>query len=265
MGSLFFYCIIGILGLSLGSFFNVCIYRLPRNLSIIRPASSCPHCRKKIKPWHNIPVISFLWLKGRCADCQKPIGLRYPFVEILSAIFFVFLVVHFDLFSLSWRNPLPIILVVFNFFLLLTFFIDLETFLIPDKITLPGIILGLASAFLPGELTPLQSLGGGLLGGGLLYLIGLLGEWILKKESMGGGDVKFLAMVGCFLGIKGVLLTLFLGSLVGTLVSLVGLSIGKIGWKGKISFGPFLALGTFFSEIWGDKIIEIYLRFSLFT
>ncbi len=242
-------------GLIIGSFINVCIYRLPRNESVVFPPSSCTKCKNKIRPWDNIPVISFLLLRGKCRFCRTPISSKYPLVELLHGIGFLFI---FHEFGLSFQTP---IYLLFFSSLVAVIFIDLSHQIIPDVITLPGIVIGVlaASTILPPGL--LNSLIGLLLGGGLFYLVAVLSLAILKKEGMGGGDIKLIAMIGAFLGWQAVLLTIFLAALSG---SIVGVSM--ILMKGRnradlIPFGPYLALGAMTTLFWGRGILTWY--FSL--
>ncbi len=239
-------------GLVVGSFVNVCIYRLPRNESIVFPSSHCPECKTPVRPWHNLPVIGFLVLKGKCRDCQTPISWRYPLVEILHGFGFLFILRQF--------GPSLQTLIYLAFFssLVAVIFIDLSHQIIPDAITLPGIVIGVitASTILPPG--PLNSLIGLFLGGGIFYLVAILSLKILKKEGMGGGDIKLIAMIGAFLGWQGVLLTIFLASLSG---SIIGLSMILLRGRTRadlIPFGPYLAFGAVTSLFWGSGILNWY-------
>lgn len=250
--------LIFLIGVCVGSFLNVCIHRLPRNESIVWPGSRCPSCAKPLAWYDNIPIISFLVLRARCRSCGAGISWRYPVVELLGGLLAV----------LAWLTftelPYQVMGIVFLWALVLLTFVDLEHQILPDILTLPGIVLGVVfSSIYPawhGVETHLlgfvSSVGGLLLGGGILYLIGTLAEMVLKKEAMGGGDVKFLAAVGAFLGWKGVIMTLFLGSLLG---ALVGLLVKFLTREEKIPFGPYLALGSAVSILWGEKILSWYL------
>lgn len=251
-----------ILGLVIGSFLNVCIYRLPRNISIIRPPSACPVCSARIKPWDNVPVLSYIFLRGRCRGCGERISIRYPLVELMNGIFYL---AAFNLFGLGWH--LPFFLLFLSAMIVITF-IDLDFQIIPDEITLPGIIIGLVSASFvlpdPFNIQPSalslsvvgfkNSLTGLLLGGGLYFLIA-----VLSKGGMGGGDIKMMAMVGAFMGWKAVLLTTFLGSLTGSLVGIFLMAFKGKGRKTKIPFGPFLALGSIITLFYGGEILRWYL------
>ncbi|HEB74995.1 MAG TPA: prepilin peptidase [Nitrospirae bacterium] len=244
-------------GLVIGSFLNVCIYRLPRKLSVVRPASHCPSCGRALKPWDNIPVISYLLLRGRCRYCSARISPRYPLVELLNGLGYMLVL---------WRFGLGLDAVVYMVYfstLIVITFIDLDFQIIPDAVTLPGaaaaLVLGVFLVSDPFDrgsgLGPAQSVTGLFLGGGLFYAVA-----VLSRGGMGGGDIKMMAMVGALTGWKGVLLTTFLGSLTGSIVGL-GLMIFKgKGRKTKIPFGPFLALGSAVSVLWGQELLKLYMR-----
>jgi leader peptidase (prepilin peptidase)/N-methyltransferase len=242
---LFFASSIFVLGLAFGSFLNVCIYRLPLNLSVVKPRSACPGCKKAIAFYDNVPIVSWLLLRGRCRHCQTRISPRYLFVELLTALFFLGCYAYFGL-TLSTLKYCA-----FGFLLLGLIFTDAETKLLPDKLTLPGLALGLlfsllvpvhdlASQFLPAvlnlpfsaELTSplfslLDSLLGAALGASFIYGAGAVYLRWRGAEGMGFGDVKLMAMVGAFLGIKLTILTIFAASLVG---SLFGLATVLVVW-----------------------------------
>ncbi len=252
-----------ILGLIVGSFLNVCIYRLPRNMSIIKPSSACPACNTPIKPWDNIPVLSYIFLRGKCRKCGEGISIHYPIVELLNAALYWSVL---NSFGIGWHLP---VLLAFASAMLVITFIDLDFQLIPDVITLPGIIIGLISAsFLlpdPFSLQPSalslsivgfkNSIIGMLLGGGLFYLIA-----VLSRGGMGGGDIKMMAMVGAFMGWKAVFLTTFIGSLTGSIVGISLMVFKGKGRKTKIPFGPFLALGSVITLFFGRVILHWYFQ-----
>lgn len=254
-----FEIIFTIFGLIVGSFLNVCIYRLPRELSVVKPRSACPSCSTPIKAWDNIPVISYILLGGKCRKCGEKISARYPFIEALNGLLYL-AVFHF--FGIGWHLPF---LFAFVSAMVVITFIDLDFQIIPDVITLPGIIIGLAAAscVLPDPFSSLNSLSvsgftnsvtGLLLGGGLYYFIA-----IASRGGMGGGDIKMMAMVGAVTGWKGVLLTTFLGSLTGSVIGIFLMAFKGKGRKTKIPFGPFLALGTLVSLFYGGVIVDWYL------
>jgi len=238
-----------VLGLLFGSFFNVCIYRIPRQESIAFPASHCPHCQQPIKPWDNIPVLSYLLLGGKCRACRVPIAWRYPAVEALTAGIFVVLLHTYGIsYELLWYLILLCALLVISF-------IDFDHRIIPDVISLPGIVLGLsASYFLP--ITWFEAVLGAVVGGGLIFAVGSVGGWVFKKEAMGGGDVKLMAMIGAFLGWKLALLTIFFASLVGAVIGIIQKI--KTGQE-YIPFGPFLSLGAVFALFVGNPLIRWYV------
>jgi leader peptidase (prepilin peptidase)/N-methyltransferase len=238
-------------GSVIGSFLNVCIYRIPRKESIVFPASHCPKCDKNIKPYDNIPIISYIFLKGRCRNCGKKISFLYPLVEFLNAVGYAFIICNFGL------NINGLIYALLYSSLIVVTFIDLEHQIIPDRITLPGIIIGfiLGATVLPVGWQ--NSLIGLFLGGGLFYLVA-----VLSRGGMGGGDIKLIAMIGAFLGWQSALLTIFLGALAGSVVGLFLMTFKGKGRKHRVPFGPFLALGAVAALFWGNYIINWYINFG---
>ena len=227
-----------IFGMVIGSFLNVCIYRLPASRSIVRPRSQCPQCGHSIRARDNIPVLSYLILRGRCRDCRVRIPLRYPLVETLSGAFAAMAVARF---GFGWQAALMFALIAA---LLVITFIDLDHRIIPDAITLPGIPIGLAASFGPGLISPSASLIGILAGGGSLFLVAWGYQLITQREGMGGGDIKLLAMIGAFMGWQGVLFTIFVASLTGTLAGMALICRRRGDMKLAVPFGPFLAVGA---------------------
>jgi leader peptidase (prepilin peptidase)/N-methyltransferase len=233
-------------------------------MSIVLPSSKCPSCNTPIHPLDNIPIISFFLLGGRCRTCKAKISLRYPLVEFLNASLYVIVLWRFGS-SLSWFVFIYFILVSS---LIVITFIDIDYQIIPNGITLPGIPLALifGSTILPDPFARTDLLGlkmsiaGLLLGGGFFYSIGVLGSAIFKKEAMGGGDIKLMAMLGGVLGWKGVILTTFVGSLFGSFIgiSLILIKGGEFG--SKIPFGPYLALGAIISLFLGQECLELFLH-----
>ncbi len=239
-------------GLIVGSFLNVCIYRLPHSKSIVYPGSQCPQCGRDIRFYDNIPVLSFIILKGKCRYCRSAISLRYPFVELVSGLMAtaVFLKYGPTLESLIFYILIAALLVIT--------FIDIDHQIIPDVITLPGIILFfLASFFLP-AVSWKESLLGILLGGFSLYAVAWGYELLMKKDGMGGGDIKLLAMMGAAIGWKGVLFTIFISSLVGSIIGLVIMAFSKKDLKLAIPFGPFLSIGAILFVFFGPELIAWY-------
>ncbi|MCJ7498125.1 MAG: prepilin peptidase [candidate division Zixibacteria bacterium] len=246
--------IIFISGLAIGSFLNVCIYRIPLRKSIIFPASHCPKCGNKIRAFDNIPILSYLILKGKCRYCKEKISSIYPAVELLSGLLFLSLYLRY---GLSWEFASKIFLFTS---LLVIFFIDLKYQLIPDVITLPGIVIGFIFSILAQSPPFLESLIGFFAGGGILYLIAIFGDKFFKKESMGGGDIKLAAMLGTFLGWKMVLLVIFLASFLGAIAGIIFIIFSKQGRGNRlIPFGPFLAVATLLTIFFGNQLIELYL------
>ncbi len=244
-----------VFGLCIGSFLNVCIYRMGREQSIVRPASRCPQCHKPIR-WHdNIPLLSYVILRGRCRDCGAKISWRYFFIELLTGCLFVALLMRYHL------SPFFFIYALFGSGLIVATFVDFDFRIIPDEISLGGIVAGLVlSGFFPqlhDATAPAYGVGrslfGILVGGGTLWLLGIIGDFIFKKESMGGGDIKLLAMVGAFLGWQLALLALPLASVIGAVVGI----IAKIRTReSEIAFGPYLAMGAVAGLFWGPRIIS---------
>jgi leader peptidase (prepilin peptidase)/N-methyltransferase len=243
-----------LLGLAFGSFLNVCIHRIPRGQSLVRPGSRCPHCGYELRWFDNIPVLSYLSLLGRCRKCRARISIRYPLVELAALALFV---LHGLV--LGW-TPLLLPRLVFACMLVVLFAIDLEHHLLPNVITLPGIVLGLiASAVLPPGIV--DALIGVLVGGGVLWLIGEAYYRYSGHEGMGGGDVKMLAMIGAFLGWKLVLVTLVLSSIVGSIVGLIVIVVKRGGMKYALPYGTFLALGALVASLVGERIVDWYVSF----
>jgi leader peptidase (prepilin peptidase)/N-methyltransferase len=244
-------------GSLVGSFLNVCIWRLPRGESIVKPASRCPRCHSRIAPWDNVPLISYLLLRGRCRSCGERISARYPAVEALTGGLAALL---FIVFGPSVQAAMLFILICF---LIVATFTDLDRMIIPDWVTLPGILLGLMIHVLvsPGDIW--RFLLGAVVGGAALFLVAFLGELIFKKESMGGGDLKLAALVGAFLGWQSVLLSLFAAVLVGALTGLTLIIIGLKERQQYIPFGPFIAIGTVVVIFWGGDVIRAYTNLVL--
>ena len=249
-----------IIGSVIGSFLNVCIYRMPKNESIITPASRCPHCKKTIFWYDNIPFVSFLLLGGKCRNCKERISIRYFIVELLTALMALFLYMQFGLSVKFFVYAL-----LFSGLIVATF-IDLEHRIIPDEISIGAIVLGvLINALFPamhGFSNFKQALifsGLGILaGGGTLYLTGMLGDFIFKKESMGGGDIKLLAGIGAFLGWKIAILIFFIAPVFGAIVGMIVKIRKKVS---IIPYGPFISLSTFIALFWGNEIIDWIFRY----
>ena len=224
-----------------------------RKESIVFPGSHCPRCQTPIKPWDNVPIVSFLLLRGKCRACQAKISWRYPFVELLTALLFAAVVHQFGL------TPATLAYLGFVLALLAISFIDFDHLIIPDEITLPGIVIGLIASFwlpLPATFTHWDgALLGALVGGGLIALVGYVGRWVFKKEAMGGGDVKLMAMIGAFLGWQMVFLTMFFASTVG---AVIGIIMKFKSGNEYIPFGPFLSLGAIIALFFGQQFLGWY-------
>ena len=240
-----------ILGAVVGSFLNVCIYRIPSEKSIAFPASHCPACEHPIKFYDNIPIISYIILGGKCRHCNERISPTYPAIELLTAVMSVLLFRRYGL-SIDYLFSF-----LFTCALIVITFVDLKHQIIPDVITLPGIpLFALAAIFLM-DVTFRDSLIGILAGGGFLYLVALGYQLLTKREGMGGGDIKLLAMMGGFLGWQSLWFIIMAGSLVGGVVGIsVMISKGK-DTKYPIPFGPFLSIAAVADIFWGDAFMRI--------
>ena len=242
-------------GMCIGSFLNVCIYRLPSSMSILKPSRSfCPQCKSAIKFYDNIPVFSYIWLKGRCRNCKASISLRYPLVELITGILAIAILF---LFGLTLEG---LVYFIFISSLLVITFIDIDHKIIPDIITLPGIPIGLLASFVLPAMTFISSLVGLLVGGVSLLLVAWVYSLITHKEGMGGGDIKLLGMIGAFLGWKGVIFTIFAASLTGTLVGIIVMLQKGKNLKFAIPFGPFLSIGAMSYVFFGEKVVFWYLH-----
>ena len=256
------YLITFIFGAVVGSFLNVCIARIPKGQSIVHPPSHCPNCQASIPFYCNVPLLSYVWLWGRCRSCKEPISSRYPMVELLTALVALALMHRF--------GPSYAFFVTFLFAaaLIVISFIDLDVRIVPDVISLPGIVLGLvlavigyfifdgATSFIP---SPLSSLIGILAGGGFLLATAWVYEKITGVEGMGGGDIKLLAMIGAFLGWPSVPVTLFFASLVGSVVGLACMFMTGAGRRLALPFAPFLCSGAVLFIFYGEELIRFYL------
>jgi len=253
-----------IFGAIVGSFLNVCIARIPNGESIIHPPSHCPKCKGRIPFYCNIPLLSYLFLRGRCRSCGERIAPRYFFVELLTGLFAVALYYRFGLgfeFLVGF---------VFVAALIAISFIDLDVRIVPDVISLPGIVLGLLvslggyffvgpkDALIP---TPLSSIIGIIAGGGFLLATAWIYEKLTGVEGMGGGDIKLLAMIGAFLGWPSIPVTLFFASLVGSVVGLTCMLLTGAGRRLALPFAPFLCSGAVLFIFFGEELIQLYLPY----
>ena len=277
-----FACYAFAMGACIASFMNVCIWRIPRNESVVSPPSHCPNCNAPIRWYQNIPILSWCCLRGKCANCHKPISVRYTIVELLGGI--LFLMAYFQwgipfffrgdvaLYGLQPLRSLwavPVFWVVFAG-LILGSFVDLAEQWIPDRVTIGGMILGVPLSVLVPELQGEQmrlhalywSLGGLFFGFGFLWLVGFVFSKIVKKDALGFGDVKLIGAVGAFFGPGAVLFTIIVSSFVGAVVGVVLVLRGKakLGGFTAVPYGPFLALGVIAWMFWGPGIVGWYLR-----
>ncbi|MGD8700386.1 MAG: prepilin peptidase [Gemmatimonadales bacterium] len=264
-----------LVGLAVGSFLNVCIYRLPAGGSLLRPPSSCPACKRRLRWFENIPVLSYVALRGRCRSCEARISLQYPLIELATAAIWVGAAIYFDG---LWPG---LSAAVFGTLLLGIAVTDAREYIIPDEFSVGGLLIGLALSFAPGGPSPLMSVAGALVCFAFMYAVAVVGEWAFKKPALGGGDIKMMAMVGSFMAprqppsilyaflsdlgagflygaILG-LLTVFVGSVVGAVIfGPIGLKTGKL-----VPFGIFLAVGAAIVYVWGDSLIDAYAIWSL--
>ena len=237
-------------GLALGSFLNVCIYRIPLRKSIVRPPSSCPQCGRQIRFYDNIPVLSYILLLGRCRHCRHPISPQYPVVEAATGL------LSLALFVKVGASPEFVFLLLFGASLIAIAFIDLQHKIIPDVLSIPGMIVGFIYSLLPfSSMTWMDSMIGIVGGGGFLLLVGLAFEKMTGREGMGMGDVKMLAMIGAWTGWRALLFIILLSSLAGSLIGGALLFLSRQGVRTRIPFGPFLALGTLIYLFFGHEIV----------
>jgi leader peptidase (prepilin peptidase)/N-methyltransferase len=242
------------IGMCIGSFLNVCIYRIPAGKSIVRPASACPKCGAVIRWYDNIPLLSYLILRGRCRGCDTRISIRYPIIEVLCGLFAMTCGLQY-----GYGLPALVYFILIAALLVITF-IDIDHRIIPDIISLPGIPLGFICSFLLPQLKWSDSLIGILAGGGSLLAVAWGYQLITGKDGMGGGDVKLLAMIGAFLGWKGVLFTIMASSLIGTVIGVVLMMRSGKDMKMAVPFGPFLATGAIIYIFWGPRLVEWYFN-----
>jgi leader peptidase (prepilin peptidase)/N-methyltransferase len=246
--------LIFVFGICIGSFLNVCIYRLPESKSIVHPRSMCPRCGTLIASYDNIPILSYMVLRGKCRYCGARISLRYPVIECISGIFAVGVFLKY---GLSFEA-----LIYFTFIatLLVITFIDIDHQIIPDVISLPGIPIFFAASFALPDITLVESILGVLIGGGSLWIVAQLYYVLTRKEGMGGGDIKLLAMMGAIIGWKGVLFTIFVASAIGTVVGILVMLKTRTSMKLKVPFGPFLAIGAIAYIFLGPQLMAWYFN-----
>ncbi len=260
---LYFDFVVFLFGAVVGSFLNVCIHRMPREESIVNPPSHCPHCNERIRWYDNIPLVSFIVLRGKCRHCGASISPRYLFIELLTASLFLAVWLKYEF---QWIAPIYWVLVGG---LLASTFIDFEHYIIPNEITYGGILVGIAASLLYPPLQEVETIGasvlrsliGGLTGGVTLLVIAFVGEKIFKKEAMGMGDVKFIAAIGAFLGWKAALFAIFASSLIGGVVGLMLVVTSRKGWGSRIPYGPYIALGALLWVFFGREFLRWYFGY----
>ena len=246
------YVVAFVLGSIAASFANVCIHRLPLRQSIVYPASRCVSCEHALRPWHNLPIVSFVALRGRCAFCQERISWRYPVVESLGGLLYL---IGYHQLGLSVHAFAYALLVTA---LLVASFIDLAHMIIPDTVTLPGIGVGVAIGLLPSSIGFANAVAGACLGGGIFLLIALV-----YPTGLGGGDVKLIAMIGAFVGWQAVLAVIILSAFCGAISGLTLILLGLKGRRDPVPFGPFLAIGGITAMLWGETLLAWYGRWTL--
>ncbi len=252
MYGLSLYILVFVVGLALGSFLNVCIRRIPHGLSVVWPGSHCPRCEQPIQWFDNVPLVNFVWLQARCRWCGRKISRQYPLVEFLNGVGYL-AVVHKFGFSVG-----ALVYALFVSALLVVMMIDWNHLMIPDVIVVPGMILGLSASTFLLPVGWINALIGMVLGGGILWMLAILSPYLFGKEGLGGGDIKFLAMIGAFLGWRNVLLTLFLASFTGAAAGVSLMAFRRIERGQYLSFGPFLAAGAVVSLFFHREIFGLY-------
>lgn len=243
-------------GLAIGSFLNVLIFRVPRRLSIVKPNSFCPRCKRPIKWYENIPILSFVLLRGKCAGCQKSISVHYPLIELVTGCLFLYSFIKYC--------------VGFEFFFYIFFFctiiiiagIDFEHQIIPDIFSMPGILIGFIFQILKGNFIP--GLIGIIFGGGLILLIRVIGGWAYKKEVMGMGDVYLTAMIGAFVGFPFIIVSIFVAALIGSILGVVFVITTHQNRESPIPFGPFLGLGGIAVIIFEAQVYQIFYVLGIY-
>lgn len=242
------------LGLVVGSYLNVVAHRLPRGQSTVRPRSACPSCGAAIRARDNVPILSFLVLRGRCRSCGAPIGWRYPAVEALTGLLFLACAERFGL------STEALFAAVLCGLLVVLAAIDVDHFLLPDRLTFPGLAIGSVLGPLLTHRGLLDALLGAVVGAGVLILLINIWYWLRNEEGMGLGDVNMLAMIGAFLGWQGVLETLFFSAASGAVTGLALVAGGRLGMKSRLPFGLFLALGGLVALFFGEPLLDLYLE-----
>lgn len=254
--------IVFILGACVGSFLNVVIYRVPKGLSLLHPPSRCPQCKTKLKVYDNVPILGWLWLKGRCRYCRTSISPRYPLIEAATAILFTFTFIAF-----GWTLKTLGYCLFLSWLLALTM-IDLDLMILPNSLTQSGVIAGwiFQGAFAFSQVPNWGSMAKGIIGAFLGSVLGLwmfdsirsVGTWVFRQDAMGGGDPKLAAMIGAWLGWQLMLVSSFLACLAGSVIGIGGIALGLIGRRQPIPFGPYLALGGAIAAFYGMQLLDLY-------
>lgn len=277
-----------VFGACVGSFYNVIVYRMPRGISLVNPPSHCPLCKKRIPLYLNLPIIGWIILRGKTACCHKPLNIIYPIGESLCGLLgalalFASVSVNYgdvvpELFSVPVTSPVVWADALAMFWLLLAVYpvcaVDFKYKLIPDSMSIGGIVAGLLLSLIPGGITPLSSLIGAIAAGGGLYLLGVVASKVFKKDAMGFGDVKLLAGYGALMGAQLAVMTLVIAAVIGIIVMIPYAKMqAKVAAKasvddsedapGQIPFGPFLAIAAPVVYLWGNKLLELYFKFVL--
>lgn len=243
-------------GAAIGSFLNVLIYRMPLGKSIVKPGSFCPNCKKPIRWFENIPIFSFFFLGGKCSGCKQPISLQYPLVELFTGVVFLYLFI-------TWNISVEFFFYLYFFSALIVISgIDFSHQLIPDIISIPGILIGIIFQLLVGDVK--LGLVGLFFGGGLILLIRVIGQKVYKKEVMGLGDVYLTAMIGAFVGFPFVLVAIFFAALTGSIMGIIYIISTKQNRESPIPFGPFLSIGGAVVIIFQDKIIDLFALLGVY-
>ncbi|RLB32571.1 MAG: prepilin peptidase [Deltaproteobacteria bacterium] len=243
-------------GLCVGSFLNVCIYRIPLKKSIVTPPSSCPQCHERIKLYDNIPLLSYVILRGKCRNCGAKISLQYPLVEAITGLISVALFTRFGL------SPQYFVFFLFLACLVSVSFIDLHHKIIPDVLSLPGILIGLGISFTKwNHITWTDSIVGIVGGGGFLFLLAVIFEKLTGREGMGGGDIKLLAMLGAWMGWRALPLIVLISAVSGIAIGGGSLLIAGQGMRTRIPYGPFLAIGALIYFFFGHELVSLLYGF----
>ncbi|MBN2689615.1 MAG: prepilin peptidase [Gammaproteobacteria bacterium] len=244
-----------LIGLIIGSFLNVVIYRLPIMLNLAYPPSHCPKCQTKIKPWHNIPIISYLILRGKCAKCKQPISIRYPLVEALTAFLTLIIINHLGL------NIIGLTATLLTYSLIAMSVIDIDYQILPDELTLSMLWIGLLLNSFNVFTTPQAAILGAIIGYSFLFIIAKTFKLIRGIDGMGNGDFKLLAMFGAWLGWQQLPFIILASSIIGIIISLILIIFRKHKVSEPIPFGPYIAIAGFIAMLWGKPILIYYLRF----